>query len=172
MVRGPFPCTVIQRWFDESPGIRSAGTRKQWRGHIGRLERRYPAKRIDEYTADDLHNFLLFDRDGRATARAHTTIATQRCALMSFFGWAHFVGLHPVDVTSTLKRLVTLKPRPVRKHVWLQKDELEAIFQSCYRRPVRAPRTARRRGDRPCESGTTERSRRSTSRGATTRRSA
>jgi len=132
MLRGPLPTTVIQRWFNENPRIRSAGTRKQWGGHLRRLEHRYPDKRVNEYTAEDLRDFLLFEPNGTPTARAHTTIAAVRCALVSFFGWAHFVGLHPHDLTNALRRLVVLNPRPVREHLWLQPHELQAVFQACY----------------------------------------
>jgi integrase len=102
---------------------------------IGRLERRYPGRRVNEYRAEDVRDFLLFDDDGRPTRRAHTTLANQLSVLRSFFEWAHEVGLHPDDVSSRFKRLITLKPKPVRKHHWLQKHEFEALFEACYADP-------------------------------------
>ncbi|MDQ1380256.1 MAG: integrase/recombinase XerD, partial [Actinomycetota bacterium] len=135
MLRGQLPTTATQRFFDESPHIRSAGTRKEWRRLLRRLERRYPHKRVNEYTSEDLRDFLLCDDDGTPTRRAHTTIATQRTALRSFFSWAHYAGLHPEDPALALTRLVNVKPTPVRTHHWLSGEEIEALFAACHDDP-------------------------------------
>jgi hypothetical protein len=134
-LRGPLPTTVAARYFAESPRIRSAGTRKIWGGHLRRLERRYPDKRLNEYTARTCATFLLFDPDGTPTTRAHRTIVAQRAALRSSFGWAAYATVIEHDPSPALTRLVNVKPTAVRSHFWLNDDEIEALFTACYDDP-------------------------------------
>ena len=80
MLRGQIPTTAIQRFFDESPRIRSAGTRQQWRGILRRLERRYPDKRINEYTSHDLRDCRCAEPPGRrsTSSGADAPVADRR----------------------------------------------------------------------------------------------
>lgn len=54
VLRCPLPTSVARRWFDETPRIRSAGTRKIWLGHLKRLELRNPDKPVNEYLGEIL----------------------------------------------------------------------------------------------------------------------
>ena len=139
MLRGPHVTKVLlQRFYDENAlTIRSSGTRQKWGRTLRNLQARYPDKRVNEITSDDLRDFLRFDPDGSPRAASGSTILGYRTCVRSFFSWAAFAELVEKDPSAILTRTVPAKAQPTRQHHWLSPDEVSALFDACNRDPNR-----------------------------------
>jgi site-specific recombinase XerD len=131
MLRGLAIKTAAKRYFDENTTSVAATTRHKWGGDLRRLERRYPNKRLNELTSDDLRDWLLLDDDLQPRKVAPSTILANRTCLRSFFSWCEYAGLIPHDPSAVLTRTVKLKNRSVRRHNWLSEDEINSLFDIC-----------------------------------------
>lgn len=131
MLRGPSVTTVAQRYFDENATSVKASTRKTWTSHLRRLQARYPDKRINELTADDLRDFILKDDAGKPRTVSAGTMRNWRVCFRSFFSWCEYAGILEHDPSSVLNRAVRLKVQAVRSHVWMTEDEITLLFDVC-----------------------------------------
>jgi integrase len=144
VLRGPNITTVLPQFFDDNSTSIRPSTRKNWTSILCRLERRYPHRRLNELTSDDLRDFLVKDEHGRPAKIAPGTIVQRRACLRSFFGWCLFAGILVTDPSSVLNRTVRVKPQPVRPHTWLTEEEIAMLFDTCRREPneIRGERDA------------------------------
>jgi len=130
MLRGPNVMTAAKRYFEDNAHIK-ATTRKNWMQTFAMRQRRYPDKRVNELTSDDLRDFLLKDEYGQPTKLARGTIVSRRTTLRSFFSWCEYAGILQSDPASTLVRTVRLRPDPRRAHIWMSGEEISALFGVC-----------------------------------------
>lgn len=138
MLRGPHIDTVIRRFFDENATtIRSKTTRSKWTWTLKRLQDRYPDKRINELTSENLRDFLLYETDSTPRTASGASILSYRTCLRSFFSWAEYAGLVDKDPSAILTRTVRVKAQPTRQHYWLTSDEVSDLFEACNGDPSR-----------------------------------
>lgn len=123
--------TAWDRWLRERRYAPT--TRATYRDTLRALERRIPGVYLEHVTGEQLLDFLLYDDDGKPTARAGSTLGRQRASLNSFFGWCHHRGLVKANPATSLMEIELGRDtrRPGR---WLTHDErvnaLEAV-RSC-----------------------------------------
>jgi integrase len=120
----------MKRFFDENPHIKPT-TRRTWVSILRRLERRYPEKRVNEITSDDLRDFIIKDDAGRPRTVASGTMLNWRTCFCSFFSWCAYEGLVHSDPATPLARTVRIRNKPVRSHTWMTQDEIGTLLDAC-----------------------------------------
>ncbi len=123
--------SVAQAFISGSPKLRSAGTRKKWLGTLRRLQERYPTKRANELTLDDLVDFLTLDEEGKRRTWAPNTLASNRNTVSQCFRYAARHGFIEHDLSANLIEAVPVKPSNRRLGRWLNETELQALFATC-----------------------------------------
>lgn len=119
-----FPDAVEQYINDPASNLNTAASRRTYWMNLRALQAFTPELEVDQFTEDVLVAYLT------DTPRAPATIANLRTVFAGFFGWATYRGLTPSDPTTNLKRLFPGGKKPVRRHNWLTRAEVERVLQS------------------------------------------
>lgn len=131
--------TATRLFFEENTGtIRSPRTRRNWGHDLKQLQDMHPAKRVSEFTEDDLLGFVNRQVQGRAAAP--NTVLTRRAVLQSFFSWALWRGLISSDPSAGLRRAVRVRSQNTRSHHWLTEAQVGQLVESCRGEDVSAHR--------------------------------
>lgn len=113
------------------------------RSVLSRLQQRYPTKHLNEFTPEDIRDFLTMghqDQRGRPTTLSDATIHSYTCQIRGFFKWAVVQGLggrqgFPTANPADGLKFLGVAPRPKlrRKRLgnWLNGDrsKLDQLWQ-------------------------------------------
>lgn len=113
-------------------GLRSGRTLKNWGTAYRLLQERHPDKRVNEFTEQDLVDFLVQGRDRRTGASwAPYTVRSRQTAVRAFFDWASWRGLVKVNPAEHLHRHVKVRAQGQKAHTWLRPEEVGALVRAC-----------------------------------------
>jgi integrase len=123
-LRGPllYP-TATDRWLAED--LLAPTSKKQYRMVLRTLQERNPGRRVNEFTPQDLVQFLTTPR------RSGATIKNYRGALVRFFKWAKRRGLVKTNPAEDLLEEIRPRVTDVREHTWLSPNERRRLIESC-----------------------------------------
>ena len=105
-------------------------SKEAFRSSLSGLQGMFPGLDLDQFTTVHLTRFCLKPSPGGA-APAPATVKARKTRLSSFFQWAKWQGLIPVDPSADLQFTVRAGSGGVREHAWLSEAEVVQVLDAC-----------------------------------------
>lgn len=128
-----YPAATL-KFLRESSAFQTPASRRSLKYHLAQLQDRHPAKQVHRFTESDLREFCL-----ASTFRglpAPNTVRSKKANVSSFFAWATYVEMVPVNPAANLKFTVKPARGGTRPGHWLSEAQMKECVRACPETPI------------------------------------